>query len=210
MKHLTSIANLCNTDKGTTFFHKHGFTEFYDDFFSKYRDRTVNILEIGVDDGASLLMYNAFFDGKCNIFALDIEDKSHYNTENIKTFIVDQSNREQLIEFKKNIGDIKFDIILDDGSHWPSHQIISFYYLNDLLKEDGVYIIEDLHTYVWDDIEKSMLQNLIFNKPFKGLTEEESDMLHSKIDTFQIFGRKNETIPQFNNVSLTGVITLKK
>lgn len=210
MKHLTSIANLCKTDKGTTFAYTHGFTEFYDDFFSKYKDRTVNILEIGVDKGASLLMYNAFFDGQCNIYALDIEDKSEYNTENIKTFIVDQSNREQLMEFKKTIGDIKFDIILDDGSHWPEHQNISFFCLNDLLSEDGIYIIEDLHTYVWDNTEKSPLYSLIYSEPFGYLTEEESNELHSKINDFRIFGRKNDNAGNYGYASsLTCIITMK-
>ena len=211
MKHLTSIANLCKTDKGTTFEYTHGFTEFYDDFFSKYKDRTVNILEIGIDKGSSLLMYNAFFDGKCNIYAIDIEDKSEYNTENIKTFVVDQSNREQLMEFKKLIGDVKFDIILDDGSHWPEHQNISFYYLNDLLSEDGIYIIEDLHTYVWeDDWGKSPMYSLVYTMPFSYLTTEESYELHSKINDFRIFGRKNDNVALYENASsLTCIITMK-
>ena len=210
MKHLTSIANLCNTDKGTTFFHSHGFIEFYDDIFNHYKGKKVNILEIGVDEGASLLMYNAFFDGECNIFAIDIEDKTKYDSENVKTFIVNQGSKEEIEEFKKKIGDIKFDIILDDGSHFVEDQVVSFYYLNDLLNEDGVYIIEDLHTFVWDDIEKSPLYSLMFDKPFCVLSKEESDILHSKIDNIQIFGRKNDKISHIGtDVSLTSVIRMK-
>jgi hypothetical protein len=42
------------------------------------------------------------------------------------------------------------DIILDDGSLIAAHQTASFRTLFPLLKDGGLYIIEDLHTSYWD------------------------------------------------------------
>jgi hypothetical protein len=36
--------------------------------------------------------------------------------------------------------------LIDDGSHMVSHQKISFKYLFEHIKPDGVYLCEDLHT----------------------------------------------------------------
>lgn len=42
-----------------------------------------------------------------------------------------------------------FDIIIDDGSHWPQHQIISFETLWKAVKPGGMYIVEDIETNWW-------------------------------------------------------------
>lgn len=211
MKLLTRIANLCNTDKGTVVSECHGYTEFYDNFFKKYIDKEVNILEIGIFDGGSLKMYNTYFGDKCQIYALDIENKEHLNSDNIHTFICDQGNREDLENFKNSIGDIKFDIIIDDGCHFSKYQTNSFYMLHDLLNEDGLYIIEDLHCYEWEEEYKeySIMQSLIFNESFRGLSEDENDYLRNRIDTVQIWSRNNEKSRFCNKKSITSIIRLK-
>ena len=44
----------------------------------------------------------------------------------------------------------KCDVILDDGSHVPEHQLLSFNYLfENCLNDGGVYIIEDIETSYW-------------------------------------------------------------
>lgn len=214
MKLLTRIANLCGTDKGTTNGHAHGYTEFYEDIFNKFLDKEeVNILEIGVFKGDSLKMYDAFFDGKCNIYGIDIEDKTEYDSNNIKTFICDQGSREELQNFKDSIGDVKFDLIIDDGSHFSDHEITSLFCLHDLLKKDGFYIIEDLHTYEvpTDGFEYSIIFPLVFRGKFNTLTDEENEMLHDKIDVTQIWCRNNENLVKDfeNKKSITCVITFK-
>lgn len=211
MKLLTRIANLCGTDKGTIVSECHGYTEFYEDLFSKYVDKEINILEIGIFKGNSLKMYNTYFGDKCHIYGIDIENKEEYNTENIHTFICNQGNREDLENFKNSICDIKFDIIIDDGSHLSIDQTISFFMLHDLLKPDGVYIIEDLHTFQWEKNykEDSIMQQLIFGEEFKTLTNEENEYLHNKIDTVEIWCRNNEKNKFCNKKSITSIIKLK-
>ena len=83
--------------------------------------------------------------------------------------------------------------------------------LHDLLKEDGLYIIEDLHCYEWEEEHKegSIIQSLIFNESFRGLSEEENDHLRSRIDTVQIWSRNNEKSKFYNKKSITSIIRLK-
>lgn len=137
MKRLTEIGTKYNTDKATG----HGFTEFYDDYVVKYANP--NILEIGVYYGASLKMWEEYF-GSPFIVGVDIEEKSIYDNENIKTIVADQGDPTQLLRCV----DIckEYQIIIDDGSHLISHQISTFATLFPYLASGGVYFLEDLHT----------------------------------------------------------------
>lgn len=209
MKLLTSLANKFGTDKGSKFGECHNYTEFYDEFFQQFKNQEeINILEVGVLNGTSLKMYNEYFNGRCNIYGLDIDNKSYLNTANIKTFIVDQGSPEQLDNFKQIIGDTKFDIIIDDGSHQLRHQQLTLYKFHDLLKPNGIYILEDLHTFVWGNKEESPLYSLVFNEKFSYLSETENTELREKIKTVNIWNHYNKKSPYCNS-SITSIITFK-
>lgn len=140
MKRLTKLGIKHGTDKATY----HLFTELYDGYFEKCNNP--NILEIGVLRGASLRLYNEYYQEKCNIVGLDNGERWKYsgNGSNIKIIIGDQSKIEDL---KKCVETIKeYDIIIDDGSHFIRDQQISFCFLFDYVKAGGIYIIEDLHS----------------------------------------------------------------
>ena len=87
-------------------------------------------------EGASLYMWKEFFK-TAKVYGADIKN---IKLQGIDTFVVDQSNPTDLIDMMNQIGNI--DLIIDDGSHIPEHQIISFKtlwkYCND------IYIIEDV------------------------------------------------------------------
>jgi beta-1,4-mannosyl-glycoprotein beta-1,4-N-acetylglucosaminyltransferase len=140
MKLLTEIGLKYGTDKA--YFHL--FTEFYNDYFEKFLNRKINILEIGISDGKSLLMLRDFFP-EATIYAIDIKQESiNLNLDSrINTYTCDQSDSETI---KKLFANIKFDIIIDDGSHLTSHQQLSLAILFPFLNQGGIYIVEDLHT----------------------------------------------------------------
>lgn len=129
------------TDKASP---QHSYTQYYDMFFYPIRDHRVNLMEIGVDAGASLKMWADYF---CNgnIHGVDIRGGYEYLEVNkrIKTHIVDQSKRGELIAFAEQYTGY-FDIIIDDGSHQSADMILSFETLFPYLKSGGYYIIEDL------------------------------------------------------------------
>ena len=122
--------------------------EIYDNHFSRFRDKDVVILEIGVSQGGSLQMWKDYFGPKAKIYGIDIDPRcKEFEEENIKIFIGSQSDRNFLRQIKSQIP--KFDILIDDGGHTMKQQIISYEELFDHIKDDGVYLCEDLHTSYW-------------------------------------------------------------
>lgn len=119
--------------------------DIYDQYFSKYRDKEVVILEIGVFQGGSLQMWKNYFGPKAKIYGIDINPTcKELEEENIEIFIGSQSDPAFLDKVKKQIPPI--DILIDDGGHTMKQQIISFEQLFDHVKGTGLYLCEDTHT----------------------------------------------------------------
>lgn len=121
------------------------------------------ILEIGVKDGASLKMWRDFYPD-AQVYGIDINKPL-----GIPGVIEIQSDASKPVE---QIQDIKFDLIIDDGSHYCSHQQASMKWLwANNLKKGGIYIMEDLHTSFikhYQDAEISTFDYLMeFHQPFK-------------------------------------------
>jgi hypothetical protein len=153
MENLTSLFNKYQSDKGTIYGTCHDYGEFYEKYLGPLKSLDlVNGLEIGIYNGASLKVFEEYFP-KVFMIGLDIDDKSHLQTPNISTGILDQSNDNSLKLFYNHCieNNHYFDFILDDGSHHMLDQQLTLGYLFPLLKPGGIYIIEDLHTSIADD-----------------------------------------------------------
>ncbi len=137
MQSLKEIGKKYPTSKNRT-----GFIPIYEHFLDSLREKEINILEIGVENGYSLKLWREYFT-KAKICGIDI-NKKDFSIDNVEIFCGDQSDYNFLSKVVKKYG--KFDIIIDDGSHLSKHIISSFNYLFDHLNEDGLYIIEDLQT----------------------------------------------------------------
>ena len=214
MEVLTKIANKYGTDKGTEFREKHAYTEFYQRYFEKYQKRHVRILEIGVEAGGSLKMYDDFFHGDCEIHAIDIAEYTKtFENYNTHIHIADQDSYVDINKFKSEMvnNGMKFDIIIDDGSHNEKHQITNLYWLNELLSEDGIYIIEDLHPHANDtNLSTNPIGLLCFNKHSDYLTESENKELIDKIKTVEILINDDSECERHGSGSITSIIQFKK
>lgn len=147
---LITLATRHKTDK----WGEHWYAQHYDRHFTPLRDKPIKILEIGIGGydvptagGASLRMWRDYFPNG-EVYGLDIADKSPHDGERIRTFIGDQSDPAVLETLHKESGG--FDLIVDDGSHFNAHIIASFKTLFPLLKDGGIYAIEDLQTSYWE------------------------------------------------------------
>lgn len=152
----------------------HGYERFYDYFLLKFKHKKINFLEIGVESGASIKMWKRYF-SRAKIYGMDIGHE--YDHSRGKVFKGDQS---KLADLKKVVKQIKHsDFIIDDGSHVPEHQLLSFNYLfENLLNYGGVYIIEDIETSYWQNINLyGYIVNSGYNKKnnivniFKNITD---------------------------------------
>jgi len=208
MNRLTEIANECNTDKGLEFDECHGYTEYYEEWFSKFENP--KILEIGTWHGASTNMFNEFYDYNCEIWTYDISYNQYWyaQQDNVHNFLGDQNNKTDWDNFFKEAPD-KFDIIIDDGSHKSEHQIHTLYWLYSHLNKNGIYIIEDLHTYMWDELKSSPLYFLNFwNRDNKYLFPNQVDELFDNLIDVQIIHRKNDKT-NYCKRSITSILRFK-
>ena len=119
--------------------------EAYDRFFEKYRNKQVNILEIGVRGGGSMQLWRDYFGENAKIFGIDINPIcKQYEDEHIHIFIGSQEDRRFLQMIKEKIGFA--DVIIDDGGHMMNQHIVSFEELWPIVNPGGVYLCEDTIT----------------------------------------------------------------
>jgi hypothetical protein len=155
---LTEIFNHYGSDKGIHhFFGWEGkplrYTEVYEEYFKPMRYNNINFMEIGTHDssfpGASISAWTSYFKN-INFYGYDIVNCERFNTHNIKTFLGDQNSSEDLVRFINN-NPVRFDIVIDDGSHILEHIIKTFTHIFPHVKKGGYYFIEDLMVI---DLEK--------------------------------------------------------
>ena len=237
MNRLTELANKYESDKGTNLNTEnefvHGFTRIYNTFFKQFINIRPVILEIGVWHGASVKMINEYYNGNCEVYCFDVDEslKSYIEDigENIHFYKIDQGNIDQLNDFIKEMNEknIKFNLIIDDGSHVLYHQIVTLLNLYKLIDTDnGYYIVEDCHTCY--EIERykdfkyglneqySILNILTFFKAPNGLLENEINRLlrdiksvvtYNNIEDIKLLEKAN-TIDKFRQTrSLTCIIS---
>ena len=135
------------TDKGpfTTYEIKHNYTELYDKLIRPYKNQSIKLLEIGVRWGGSLLMWKDFLPD-AEVYGIDIArttNKEVLSCSSIHTFTFDAYNVEQI---QAHMPDLKFVVIVDDGSHLPKDQIKSFNIWHKRLNKNGIMIIEDIES----------------------------------------------------------------
>lgn len=138
----------------------HNYTDTYEAYLWPLRHEPIKLLEIGLGvsgdawhslivtgrnqtGGASLKMWHDYFPA-ASIYGIDVNPATHIDNDRIKTFVVDQGDVPQLGRFMGEIGDPTFDVVIDDGSHRPDHQQISFAFFFEHLRSGGLYFIEDL------------------------------------------------------------------
>ncbi len=143
----TSLSKIFEEHEGYSVSKWSTYLDVYQQFFEKYRNTEVVVLEIGINYGGSLEIWRKFFGDKARIIGVDINDHCKTLDIDAEIHIGSQSDRKFLRELKSKIP--KVDILIDDGGHTMRQQIITFEELFDHVKDDGLYACEDLHTSYW-------------------------------------------------------------
>ena len=188
----------------------HGYAEIYKSYFDKIKNDKLNILEIGVANGTSIKVWSDYFKNS-NIIGVDIKKidivEKKLNRKNIKIFQGSQTDKNFLL---KIIEEYKsFDIIIDDGSHYPKDVIKSFELLFPILNIKGLYFVEDMQTsynhYYHGNAFDLKYANTHMNY-FKHLT----DSLNYK-EVANPFYKKNKYDGKIINVSFfRNIVVIKK
>lgn len=137
---LSEIFNKHNSDKTM----KHMYHLVYEPHFDSIRYSELNILEVGVFKGESINAWLEYFPN-ATVYGIDIfervkaEDIEILKHPRVKWAKCD-STASSIEEWK----DVEFDVIIDDGLHTPTANMLTFQNLSPLLKKGGLYFIEDV------------------------------------------------------------------
>jgi hypothetical protein len=133
-----------NKPAGNALFKWTHYFEVYNRHFARMAGKGVNVLEVGVRGGGSLDMWAAIFGPACRVYGVDIDPEcTRYEAPNRRILIGDQGDRAFWARVKATLPPL--DVVVDDGSHVPEHQIATFEELWPMVRRGGVYLIEDVH-----------------------------------------------------------------
>ena len=117
----------------------------YTEYLSSFKEDEIALLELGVEDGMSLLYWRDFLP-HARIAGLDISSPVQLDdpTGRIKIYQGEQQDRDLLDRIAAEVAPGGFDVIVDDASHVGQFTRIAFWHLfKHHLKPGGLYFIED-------------------------------------------------------------------
>lgn len=133
-----------NRDTGPGIWKWLHYFDVYHRHLQKFRDKKLNILEIGIYSGGSLAMWREYFGPGVTVYGVDIEPACKaYENSWTHVHIGNQGDREFWQTFKAQTPPM--DVVIDDAGHHPDHQITSLEELLPAMNDGGVYICEDIH-----------------------------------------------------------------
>jgi cephalosporin hydroxylase len=176
--------NTCfdGTDKLTT----HSYGDIYTNIVSHIEPISPNILEIGIAGGYGIKAFSEYFPAG-NIFGIDIEDRVEQSIKQISNINLHFGNA--LLPETIHHFDVSYDLIIEDASHIPEHQIQHFEDFCKCMKQGGYYIIEDVHEVYFDRVNDATAAIANAN----GLTQAVYDLRHIKgrFDDILLVFKKN-------------------
>jgi cephalosporin hydroxylase len=142
---LKTLINNDTTDKESI----HSYLPVYETILSPLRESAKRVLEIGIERGGSLKLWNDYFPN-AEIMGFDIQEKVPdflKNYPRIKTFKTNAYDTKLVSELIQK--GYYFNVITDDGPHTLESMIFFAKYYSQLLAPGGVLIIEDIPSDTW-------------------------------------------------------------
>jgi len=143
-----SVNNVAGTDKNTT----HSYAELYEALFASRRDSARAVLELGIYSGASVVVWAEYF-ASAAVVGADITlahvrfGVDHPRIRMVKTDATVPAAIADVAAAAAELGVPAaqgYDVILDDASHDPKHQVASAELFVPSLAPGGLYVIEDI------------------------------------------------------------------
>tara|TARA_Y100000768_G_scaffold239832_1_gene181663 strand:+ start:1252 stop:2004 length:753 start_codon:yes stop_codon:yes gene_type:complete len=153
--------------------HQHSYTPIYNILLNHFKNKDINIAELGVAESASLKMFREYFKN-ANIYIFDndnqlIEKSKKLQLNKVNYFQLDVENKTNIKNlFEKN--NILYDLIIDDTSHLFEHQINIIEETYKFLNKDGFLIIEDIF------VKKKNYREELYYERLKHLKNEFSEI----------------------------------
>lgn len=158
---LVDLVDNSRTDKNTA----HSYLDLYQNLLSCKKETAKNILEIGINLGGSIKLWNDFFPN-ATIYGVDIMDREYIwdkIKENNKIILYTSTDgyNEKFVNSEFLQKKIQFDFILDDGPHTFESMVLFIILYSQLMTNDGILIIEDVQSWDWiEPLKKVVPENL--------------------------------------------------
>lgn len=135
------------------------YLELYEELFGAVRKEPLNILEVGVYHGGSLLMFGRYFE-HARLLGIDVnippqrffDQLEALGLANRIRFAQGSQSDTQFLDqaIHQHFGDQKLDIVTDDASHLYNHTRATFEHVfYRYLKSGGTYVLEDWGCGYW-------------------------------------------------------------
>ena len=144
----------------------------YDRIFGEYKDKPVNLLEIGVQNGGSLEIWSKYFINAQKLVGCDINPEcARLVYEDSRIVVVVGDANSDMVELEVLQHAPVFQIMFDDGSHRSGDILKSFSRYFPHLADGGVYVAEDLHCSYWAEFEGGLFDPFSSIMFFKRLSD---------------------------------------
>lgn len=130
----------------------------YEELFAPYRTTANRFMELGLFDGWSMRMWEAYWGPQCAVYGIDCDEQPHGGMADLRPMIAECTHRISIMDatdgqafdacfglspmMEKTI----FDIIVEDCSHDLDQQLKLWEVWSQRLASGGLYVIEDLQT----------------------------------------------------------------
>jgi cephalosporin hydroxylase len=146
--------------------------DIYERHFGKFVDKKPVIVEVGICRGGSAEMWQKYFGEGATIVGIDVDIASF--REEIQTpgciqVKGDQGSPQFWDQFLKEYP--KIDILLDDGGHHMSQQILTLQKVWPHITDGGVFMCEDTHTSYWPEYRGGLRNPQSFQEYAKSITD---------------------------------------
>ena len=132
---------------------KDRYGDFYDFYLGRLKVERFHLLEIGVQTGNSLRMWEEAFP-LATITGVDIAPLQTYDNFRVETVTKD---------IKDYIPILRPTVIVDDGSHIADDIVTAFHSLWKFLMPGGWYIIEDLAVQESDNEAMQLINDMVYD-----------------------------------------------
>ena len=167
----------------------------YEDLLSKYKNKKITFVEVGILNGGSLEIWKKYFGKDSRIIGIDLNPIcKKFENKNCEIFIGSQSDPSFWRDFYNKVGNV--DIILDDGGHTNEQQLTTLLESLNFINNGGVHIVEDVHTsylkrygnpskYSFINFSKKSIDDINFTFPKIGSFKNSINKIVHSIEFFE-------------------------
>ncbi len=152
----------------------HKWTHYFDVYhrhLQGFRNTDCRLVEIGMQNGGSTLMWKHYLGPSAGITGIDIDPSCKIlEASGVEVVIGDQGDASFWRAFIETHPQI--NAVIDDGGHTMQQQLMTFRCLFPLLADGGVYICEDTHTSYVPSFGGGLRRDGTFHEFVKTLIDE--------------------------------------